>query len=599
VSESRPGAEGVGAWAVRPGAALAVAVALATAVPFRGAVDLGFVWDDHVLVEANPALSGLAGLGEALGSDLYLGKASGSAASGYWRPVAILSYATNAALGAGPGPLHAGNVLLHAVAAALLAALMLRRVPGAGWAGAGAAALLWALHPLQAEPVAWISCRYDLLTALALLALLLVRPGPGWARATLHGAIFLAGLLSKEGFVAAGAVILADDWAERRSARQALPRWVTVVAAIGIANLGRAALGVRSVLGDVPAAIVAVPRAWLTAVGTYGLRALSPLPLSIGRPHAPLGALGLAASALAVVALVTLALRVRRLAVPVAVFLAGLAPGALASAGLGVAAERYFYVPSIGLAWLVAEGIAAARTRTGRLGAPVGAAATAVVLGAALIGATTVVARLPDWRSDEALFSSALAVDPGEWQSNLNLGVAAAAAGRVEEGRALLERASARNPRSPEVASAVAWVHLLRGDAAAAAEAADRAVRLDPRAPQAHLHLAAALHLAGDHAREREALERAVSLSPGYGPIRVLHAAARCDADPSPGCEADLVRLAGAGGPLAADAAAETCAVLLRRGDRGEARRWLDRLSALAPQHPRRAELERAIPRGR
>jgi hypothetical protein len=509
-----------------PALAAAAFVALACALAYRGAVELGFVWDDHVLVAANPALSGLSGLGEALGSDLYLGKASGSASSGYWRPVAVLSYAVNAAAGAGPAWLHAGNVLLHAVAGALLALLLARRLGRGAWAAAGAAALLWALHPEHAEVVAWISCRYDLLATLALLALLLVpwRPGPG--RAALHGAVFLAGLLSKEGFLAVAAVVLADDWASRRAWRDAVPRWLAVAAAVAVWLGVRALLGIHSVVPDAPRALLELPGAYLTALGTYAARAVAPLPLSIGHPYTALGPLGAAAAAALLGGLVLLALRVRRLAVPVA-------------------------------------------------------------------------ARLPDWRTDETLFTSALRLDPGEWQSNLNLGIAVASVGRLDDALALVGRARERNPRSGEVASALAWVHLLRGDARAALEQAEDAVRLDPAAPQAHLHLAAALHVAGDHGRERDALDAGLRLAPGYGPLQVVHAAARCDTDPSPGCEAELVRLAGQGGGPGVEATAELCAVHLRRRDLAGAARWLDVLRAASPEHPRLPELQRAVAGGR
>jgi protein O-mannosyl-transferase len=583
-----------------PALAAAAFVALACALAYRGAVELGFVWDDHVLVAANPALSGLSGLGEALGSDLYLGKASGSASSGYWRPVAVLSYAVNAAAGAGPAWLHAGNVLLHAVAGALLALLLARRLGRGAWAAAGAAALLWALHPEHAEVVAWISCRYDLLATLALLALLLVpwRPGPG--RAALHGAVFLAGLLSKEGFLAVAAVVLADDWASRRAWRDAVPRWLAVAAAVAVWLGVRALLGIHSVVPDAPRALLELPGAYLTALGTYAARAVAPLPLSIGHPYTALGPLGAAAAAALLGGLVLLALRVRRLAVPVAALLAPLCPVALASAGMGVAAERYFYLPSIGLAWLLAEALAAARARArGVLARRVVAAAPALVAAVALPAGAAVAARLPDWRTDETLFTSALRLDPGEWQSNLNLGIAVASVGRLDDALALVGRARERNPRSGEVASALAWVHLLRGDARAALEQAEDAVRLDPAAPQAHLHLAAALHVAGDHGRERDALDAGLRLAPGYGPLQVVHAAARCDTDPSPGCEAELVRLAGQGGGPGVEATAELCAVHLRRRDLAGAARWLDVLRAASPEHPRLPELQRAVAGGR
>ena len=55
----------------------------------------GFVWDDHWLIEANPALRGGGGLLRALVSDFW---APTGSASGYWRPLVVLSYGLDGAL---------------------------------------------------------------------------------------------------------------------------------------------------------------------------------------------------------------------------------------------------------------------------------------------------------------------------------------------------------------------------------------------------------------------------------------------------------------------------------------------------------------------
>jgi tetratricopeptide (TPR) repeat protein len=573
---------------------LLAGVAAAVALGFRGARDLGFVWDDHVLVAANPALAGAGGLAQALRSDLYLGDSSGAASSGYWRPVAVLSFAANALFGGGPSPLHVGNVLLHATVAALLAWLLTRRV--GSWAAGVAAALLWAFHPEQVETVAWISARYDVLTALALVAMLLVRPTPGKGRAALQGAMFLAGLLSKEGFVVAAAVVAADDWAERRPWREALPRWGAMGAAVALSTAARALLGIRAVVFDLSGAVAELPRAYPSVVATYAIRAVAPFPLSIGHAYQPLGPVGLSAGVALVVGLVVLAVRVRRLRIPVAVFLAPLLPVAIACAGLGVAAERYFYLPSIGLAWLLAEGLSFVRARVVQAGVP-GASIPIAVGGIVVAAALAVAARIPDWRSDGTLFTSALAVDPGEWQANLNLGIAAVQAGKLDDGIEMLERAGRRNGHSPEVASALAWGYLLSGRPRAALAEAERAIALDSSAPQAHIHLAAALHALGAHDAEQRALGSAVKLAPGYAPLVVLSAATACDVTPAVGCELELVRLASGNGPAAADAAAEVCAVALRRGDRASAAQWLERLRIASPSYSSIPQLEREIGR--
>ena len=82
----------------------------------------------------------------------------------YYRPVAIASFMTDAALGgASPRPYHATNVVLHAAAACLLLALALSW--GAPPWAALSAALVFAVHPLNVQTVAWVAGRNDLLLA--------------------------------------------------------------------------------------------------------------------------------------------------------------------------------------------------------------------------------------------------------------------------------------------------------------------------------------------------------------------------------------------------------------------------------------------------
>src|SRR6516225_487449 len=81
-----------------------------------------------------------------------------------WHPLTWLSLMLDAQLfGTGPAGPHLTNVILHAVNAVLLF-LLLRRLTGALWPSALVAAL-FAVHPLRAESVAWVSERKDVLSA--------------------------------------------------------------------------------------------------------------------------------------------------------------------------------------------------------------------------------------------------------------------------------------------------------------------------------------------------------------------------------------------------------------------------------------------------
>ena len=162
----------------------------------------------------------------------------------------------------------------------------------------------------------------------------------------------------------------------------------------GARDLGSAAYGGR---GSPPApgrGDLASPTHYLTAVGVYLERALVPLPLTVSHPYAPWPAAGLAAVAALLVASVLAARRCRDLATPIALFLAPLGPVSMAAAGMGSTAERYFYLPSLGLAWLVAALLSrAALAQLRPLRALPAVSAVLIVL-----GTCSAFLRLADWR---------------------------------------------------------------------------------------------------------------------------------------------------------------------------------------------------------
>jgi Flp pilus assembly protein TadD len=503
---------------------LAAALALCAALAYLPAVQSGWVWDDVNLVQPSPALQDLGGLRRAVATDLYRQAAPRLEASPYWRPLALASYWLDTRLGAAPRALHVGNIVLHGLATAVLALVLLRRRrDGSGLAGPVLAAAWWAFHPDNVEVVAWISCRYELLSSVALLGLLAVPWRPGVPRATLYGLVFLAGLLSKDGFGAMLVVIAAIDWAERRAPAAAAPRWVAVGLALAAWWAARAALGLSGF--DLPPLHVLVT-VFLDAARIFLVRAIVPPPLTTGHPYVPGGALGIAIGGAVVVALVAIAVWRRRLAVPVAVFLAGLVPAAVAMAKFGQVPERYFYLPSIGLALLVGDLVAGAQSSRRwivRLAAPL-----AVGI-ATSVGLVRLEARLPDWRSDDALFAAALRVDPEDADANLSLGIAAGRRDDWNEARRTLAVAQRTDPRSARIANALTWALLRSGDVAGALQQAERATAIAPYQPDVWYYVALARHQIGNHAGELAALERLLALSPDYPRARGSRVYAACE----------------------------------------------------------------------
>ena len=84
--------------------------------------------------------------------------------NGFWSPVLWISYMFDSSLLTPvPWAFHLTNVLLHSLNAALLF-LLLSRITGKSWLSL-ATATLWVLHPLRVESVVWITERKDVLSA--------------------------------------------------------------------------------------------------------------------------------------------------------------------------------------------------------------------------------------------------------------------------------------------------------------------------------------------------------------------------------------------------------------------------------------------------
>lgn len=146
---------------------------LSVAIAFSGSLRGNFVYDDRRQIVANPLIQNSALYGKAITSDVWAFKGDGTiAASNYWRPVFTAWCIINFLLfGLNPFGWHLANLLLHA-AVCILAYLLLRR-----WEVsqkiALAIAIIFAVHPVHTESVAWISGSPDILLSLFLLLAIL------------------------------------------------------------------------------------------------------------------------------------------------------------------------------------------------------------------------------------------------------------------------------------------------------------------------------------------------------------------------------------------------------------------------------------------
>jgi len=134
--------------------------------------------------------------------------------AGFWFPVTWLSHMTDYEIFAlNPRGHHLTNLLFH-IANALLLFIVLYRMTGELWKGAFVA-LLFSLHPLNVEPVAWISSRKDVLSTLfwmlAIWSYVVYAARPSVKRYLLLLLLFLLGLMSKPMVMTLPVVLLLLD----------------------------------------------------------------------------------------------------------------------------------------------------------------------------------------------------------------------------------------------------------------------------------------------------------------------------------------------------------------------------------------------------
>jgi tetratricopeptide (TPR) repeat protein len=475
-------------------------------------------FDDPELIRDNPHVRG--GL---TAESVAWAFTSGESAN--WFPVTRLSHVLDAQFwGMRSGPQHLTSVLFHALAALCLFAF-LDRATGVRWPSA-LVALLFVLHPLHVESVAWVAERKDVLCAffwfLALWAYVRYaeRPGAGCYLMVLFP--FCLGLMAKPMIVTLPFVLLLlDAWPLRRrpglwekvpffalSAGGAIATYVVQQRSGAVGALAAYPFGLRVENALVSCVVYIGKMFWPSRLAVF-----YPYPRDI-----PVWQPALAAVALAGISI--LVLRSFRIYPYLAVgwlwYLGTLAPViGLVQAGEQARADRYMYVPMVGLAIMLAWGATDLLRRV-----PGGRLAAAALAGAACLACAVVAeAQVQHWRDSEALFRHALAVTDGNYVAHHYLGIALAGIpGRLPEAIAQYQAALRIRPNYADAHNNLgcAWAQVPGRLPDAMAEFA-AALRTKPDFPEAHFNLANAL--AQVPGRQPEAIaqyEAALRMRPDY-----------------------------------------------------------------------------------
>ncbi len=285
-----------------------------------------------------------------------------------WFPLTRISHMLDCQLfGLDSGRHHLTSVLLHALAVLLLFAF-LHRATGARWPSAFVA-FLFALHPLHVESVAWVSERKDVLCALfwflALWAWVRFTLKPSRSRYLLAVAAFCLGLMSKPMIVTLPFVLLLlDFWPLRRGLRirEKLPFFALSAASAVVTVLVQKSSGAVETLSTV-APVLRLENAAVSYM-VYLAKTFWPSALAVFYPYpANLPAWQPVLAALAILGIsAAVWMSCRRhpyLAVGWLWYLGTLVPViGLVQVGSQARADRYMYVPMVGLAIMLAWGAA-------------------------------------------------------------------------------------------------------------------------------------------------------------------------------------------------------------------------------------------------
>jgi len=467
---------------------------------------------------------------------------------GHWHPLTWLSHMLDCQLfGLNPLGHHLDSAALHLINVLLLLAV-LRRMTGAFWRSAFVAAA-FALHPLRVESIAWVSDRKDLLSTvfwmLTMLAYLHYVRKPGVGIYLTMMLCFLLGLLAKAMLVTLPFVLLLlDYWPLGRLGwgRQSTPS--TLPAAAGTA--GPKATIFRLIAEKLPMMVV-VP--FSAVIGGMAQRRggammdVSDLPMIDRMTNAivyyvryvgkifypdnlsvlyilkndpfPLFKVLLCLLALVCITVVVLYYLGRRpyLAVGWLWFLGIMLPViGLAQSGPQSTADRYTYLPSIGIFMMVAWGIEE-QTRQWRYRRAVLGIAAAAVLLAMVVGTNM---QMRQWKNSTTLFEQAVKVDPDNFLMHNNLGNALLAEGRDEEAiQHFLTAASyKRNYAEPHYNLGLAYKK--RGDAQKAIYHFREALKIKKDYPDAYNNLGVVLAEQGQLPEAIALFHKALEIRPNH-----------------------------------------------------------------------------------
>jgi tetratricopeptide (TPR) repeat protein len=506
-------------------------------LPYLNILFNRFVYDDDNIVLKNPYIRNFHYLKEIFTTNIWSFKGVSGVAN-YYRPMMTLGYLVCYKLfGLRAYGFHLVSLLLHVLVVCLVFALTERLTGDRVWAFVAGG--LFALHPIHTESVAWIAAVTDLeLTFFYLLTfgifLALARPGGGRSMPMLAamGGTFVLALLSKEQAMTlpALATVYEHFYSEDRSETspsQKLARygllWLVGAAYVLFRIYFLGALAPREQLSELTP--VQIMLSGIALVGQYVGKLLWPVRLCafyVFHPSQSLFDPGVLAGLLVLLALGALFLvcyrgrdpNVRFASFAIVWFFVMLAPVLNAHwLSADVFSERYLYLPSVCVAWLVGFGGSKLWRRT----EPRPRERRALLLvSVALAGlfAARIVIRNRDWNNDVVLYTRTLELSPDADLILDNLALAYLHEGAPDKAESAWRRVLARRPDDATALNSLGLLASQKHQYAEAVEFFQRAIMLDSSVMNPHLNLGMTYLAMGLRDQAELELRKAVALSP-------------------------------------------------------------------------------------
>lgn len=501
----------------RQKALFSIAIALAVFATFGHTLGYGFIWDDISFIQHNPFIRDLGNIERIFAS----GDAEGTGGlNPYYRPITTLSFALDSAIwGSNPLGFHLMNVLLHlGVCLALFSLLAKLASPTAAFV----ATLLFTVHPANAEPVAYVSARADLLCGLFCLIcfnfyLEYNRTESRWAYYVSLGTYILA-LFSKIIAVAVPITLFLAFYFSAKRWRKAfgpLDPFILCTAAFFV--IRGMVLHVTTWGNDPLASRLATAGTLLLeylrlTFLPFTMRIFYDLPIYEGFTNPAV--LGSWIFILTLIAIALFSRLSRNAYTGLFWYFLTLVPvsGFVTFFPLSLIAARYLYVPLIGLALCAA--LAFDRLRAAKLVERNGLAARAAAAAAIVVIAGYTAYRASDWGSALSFWNRAHADLPNNSTVRLNYGITLSDAGQFEEARKVLS-----NLRDDGYNTALLNLHLgvialVTDDLFLARRQFALALSMDPNDARIHAWQGRLMYIMGNKAEAANASQRALELNP-------------------------------------------------------------------------------------